>query len=231
MEMPASSRSPYLTIWTEPRSTVRQIVDRNPRYHVICLTVLGAEMAACWGLLVKPAALLEMMPQLAPQVTPQMFQHTLRMLSLAALVVSPPFAIISLYGAAALLRWAGGLLGGTASSAEVRAAIAWSTIPAIVSTAVSLLGLVTGAPIAPASQNFEGLRTLLVQINAFEVIYLILAIWSTVIWLKCMGEVNRFSAWRALGASAIATAVGIGIAIGLGIALMITLFFYIHNNS
>src|SRR5277367_4083819 len=101
MEMPASSRSPYLTIWTEPRSTVRQIVDRNPRYHVIFLTVLGAEMAACWGLLVKPAALLEMMPQLAPQVTPQMFQHTLRMLSLAALVVSPPFAIISLYGAAA----------------------------------------------------------------------------------------------------------------------------------
>jgi hypothetical protein len=174
--------------------------------------------------------LLKMVPQLAPQVTPQMVQHTLRMLSLAALVVLPLFAIISLYAAATLLRWAGGLVGGTATAAEVRAAIAWATIPTIVSTAVSLLGLVTGTANVPAPQNFRGLQTLFVQINAFEVIYLILAIWSTVIWLKCMGEVNRISAWRALGASAIATAVGIGVAFGLGIALMITLFFYIHNS-
>jgi len=197
---------------------------------VIFLTVLGAEIAACWGLLVKPAGLAQMVPQLAPQVTPQMVQQTLRMLSLAALVALPLFAVISLYGAAALLRWAGGLIGGTATAAEVRAAIAWSTIPSIVSTAVSLLGLVMGAAIVPAPQNFEGVQTLFLQINAFEVINLILAIWSTVIWLKCMGEVNRFSAWRALGASVIATAVGIGITIGLGIVLMITLFFYIHNS-
>ncbi len=226
MEMTASSRSPYLTIWTEPRGTIRQIVDRNPGYHAIFLVVLGAEMAACWGLLVKPTAL----AQMVPQMTPQMVQHTLRIVSLAALLVSPPLAILSLYGTGALLRWAGGLLGGTATSAEVRAAIAWSTVPAIVSTAVSLLGLVTGTANVLAPQNFEGLQTLLDQINVFEVIYLILAIWGAVIWLKCMGEVNRFSAWRALGASAIATAVGIGIALGLGIALMITLFYYIHNS-
>lgn len=224
MEPVQVSRSPYLTIWTEPRGTIRQIVDRDPRYRVIFLVVLGAELAASWGLLIKPSAL-----QIAPQLAPEMVQHTLRTVSLAALVASPIFAIISLYGAGALLRWTGGLLAGTATATEVRAAIAWSTVPAIVSTAISLLGLATGAMTLPVPPNpvglHVGLQTLLGQVNLFEVIYLILAIWGAVIWLKCLGEVHRFSAWRALGTSVIATALGLGIMFVLGIILMTVMFF------
>ncbi|MGO9055977.1 MAG: YIP1 family protein [Candidatus Binataceae bacterium] len=219
------SRSPYVTIWTEPRSTIRQIVDRDPRYRVIFLVVLGAELAASWGLLIQPSAL-----RTSPEVAPEIVLHMLRAVSFGALVVSPIFALISLYGAGALLRWAGGLLAGTATAVEVRAAIAWSTVPAIVSTAISLLGLATGAVKLHAPPNHVGLQTLLDQINLFEIFYLILAIWGAVIWLKCLGEVHRFSAWRALGASVIATAVGMGIMLVLAITLMMLMLSFGHGS-
>lgn len=225
METTGSFGSPYLTIWTQPRRTIRQIVDQDPRYRVLFLVILGAELAAVSGLLLKPDTL----TQTTPQVSPQMLQHTLRMVSIGALVVSPLFAIISLYAAGVLFRWAGGLLGGIATPVEVRAAVAWSSVPTVVSTAVALLGLITEATTAPVSQNPVGLRPLLHQVNAFEVIYLLLAIWGVVIWLKCLGEVHRFSAWRALGASAIAVITGVVAIFVLVVALTVAAMLLMHH--
>lgn len=225
METTGSFCSPYLMIWTQPRRTIRQIVDQDPRYRVLFLVILGAELAAVSGLLIKPDTL----TQTTPQVSPQMLQHTLRMVSIGALVVSPLFAIISLYAAGVLFRWAGGLLGGIATPVEVRAAVAWSSVPTVVSTAVALLGLITGATTAPVSQNPVGLRPLLHQVNAFEVIYLLLAIWGVVIWLKCLGEVHRFSAWRALGASAIAVITGVVAIFVLVVALTVAAMLLMHH--
>jgi hypothetical protein len=47
----------------------------------------------------------------------------------------------------------------------------------------------------------------------------IISIWSFIVMLHCVGEVHRFSAWRALGAFLLPGALFIGIAIVVKIAL------------
>jgi hypothetical protein len=222
----AQSWNPYLTIWTAPRATIRQIVDRNPRHRVIFLVVLGTEIAVAGGLLTgSPGSL-----QPGTAVSPETAQHVWRLLLGVMLVVGPVFAIISLYVSGALMRWAGGALRGTASSVEVRAAIAWSSIPSIVGAALNVVGLATGiisVPVAP--QKFEGLRTVAAQFNRFSVIVLILAIWAMVIWLKCLAEVHRFSVWKALGASILGAFAAMGALLAVAVALFVAAMVFMHH--
>ncbi len=137
----APSGSPYLTIWTAPRATIRQIVDTNPRYRVIFLVVLGTEVAVLGGLL---TGLPKGSQTWNAHPAGNRAAYVWRLLLAAMLVVGPVFAIISLYVSGALMRWAGGVLGGTATAVQVRAAIAWSSIPSIAGAAVNVLGLATG---------------------------------------------------------------------------------------
>ncbi len=225
----APSGSPYLTIWTAPRATIRQIVDTNPRYRVIFLVALGTEVAVVGGLL---TGLPKGSHELGTSLPPETAQHVWRLLLAAMLVLGPVFAIISLYLSGALMRWAGGVLGGTATSVQVRAAIAWSSIPSIAGAAVNVLGLAIGVISVPMQpQKFEGLRTVAAQFNGFSVIVAILAIWATVIFLKCLAEVHGFSAWRALGASLIGALVTIGALLAAAVALFVAAMFFMHHQA
>jgi Yip1 domain len=221
--------SPYLTIWTAPRATIRQIVDRNPHYRVIFLVVLGTEVAVAGGFLTGvPAASNE----LGTSLSPETMQYIWRLVLAAALVVGPLFAILSLYASAALMRWAGGVLGGAATSVEVRAAIAWSSIPSIAAAVINAVGLGAGVISAPMQpQKFEGLRTVTAQFNAFSIVLVILAIWGTVIWLKCLGEVHGFSAWRALGASLLGALAAMGALLAVVIAGAVAAMVFMHHNA
>ena len=98
-----------------------------------------------------------------------------------------------------MFRWTSGLLGGTATRTEVRAAISWSQIPTIVAAAITLAALLTGAIVPPVSGAGGALKpsSQLVELGLLNGI---LTLWGFIILLKCLGEVNRFSAWRALGA-------------------------------
>jgi hypothetical protein len=225
----AQSGSPYLGIWTAPRATIRQIVDTNPRYRVIFLIVLGTEVAVAGGLLIgMPKGSQELGTSLSPETA----QYVWRLLLVAMLVVGPLFAVISLYASGALMRWAGAMLGGTADSVQVRAAIAWSSIPSIAGAAVNVLGLafgVIGVPVQP--QKFEGLRTVAAQFNGLSVILAILAIWGAVIWLKCLGEVHGFSAWKALGASLIGALAAMGALLVAAVALFVAAMFFMHHQA
>jgi hypothetical protein len=225
----AQSGSPYLGIWTAPRATIRQIVNTNPRYRVIFLIVLGTEVAVTGGLL---TGMPEGSHELGTSLSPETAQYVWRLLLAAMLVVGPLFAVFSLYASGALMRWAGGVLGGTATAVQVRAAIAWSSIPGIAGTAVNVLGLAIGVISVPVQpQKFEGLRTVTAQFNGFSVILAILTIWGAVIWLKCLGEVHGFSAWKALGASLIAALAAMGAMLAAAVALFVAAMFFMHHQA
>lgn len=225
----APSGSPYLTIWTAPRATIRQIVDTNPRSRVIFLIVLGTEVAVAGGLL---TGLPEGPHELGTGVSPETARYIWRVLLGAMLLVGPIFAIISLYVSGALMRWAGGVLGGAATSVQVRAAIAWSSIPSIAGAALNLIALATGVISVPVHpQKFEGLRTVTSQVNGFSGIFVILAIWGTVIWLKCLGEVHGFSAWRALGASLLGALATMGTLLAAAAAAIVAAMFFMHHQA
>jgi hypothetical protein len=117
---------------------------------------------------------------------------------------------------AAVFRWSGSLLGGTASSVEVRAALAWSQVPAIVGEIVLLFALFAGVPMP---KIFPG-RLPLIDPAFYKVMVVegVIGIWGFVISLKCVGEVHRFSAWRAFVAILIPPFIVV-IVIGFGVFL------------
>ena len=50
-----------------------------------------------------------------------------------------------------IFKWSGGLLGGVASRVEVRAAMAWSQVPAIAAGIVLLIAVLLGVPMPHAT--------------------------------------------------------------------------------
>jgi len=115
-------------------------------------------------------------------------------------VAGPIGGFISLYVGGALLRWTGSWLGGQAYSEEVRAALAWSSVPTVFSQALWIpeLILVGKEMFTSATPRTDANPLLAVFLLGVVGVQIVLGIWALVILLKCLGEVHRFSAWRAL---------------------------------
>jgi len=143
------------------------------------------------------------------------------------ILVSPflgaAFGILGLYTTAIVMDWSGRALGGVGNALTLRAALAWSGVPQICLYAVTLLTLAgTGiwqalVPSMPAPNGSVGAAA-----NPFTLmngVEAIISIWSFILMLQCVGEVHRFSAWRAMGAFALPGVILGAIAILIKIAL------------
>lgn len=94
------------------------------------------------------------------------------------------------------------MLGGQADSREVRAALAWSSVPFLATIPlwiirIALIGreLFTSPLEKPSLVSQPVLAYLLIATFVPEVV---LSVWWLVVTLKALAEVQRFSAWRAL---------------------------------
>jgi hypothetical protein len=200
MEPRSWTESPYVGICIRPRATIRAIVDRDPSDRVIALvliaTVIGALTNAIHSYNYNPTAF-----TIAGKPIPVMAPHTSQLISLWGLAVWPLLAVPLLYMNGALLRWTGSLLGGTAKAVEVRAAIAW---PSVLTIAITLVSFVIGFVVPPPSQPpvSQSMNAMLAYGRSMLPSMIISAplwLWWWIVSLKCLGEVHRFSAWRALG--------------------------------
>ncbi len=200
----ADSITPFFSIWTEPRATIRRIVDSDPTRHVLALAAAGPGLTSLLG-------------QWSAVMNGTANPSVLWPLWVAFNVAfQAGLGIIFLYINGAILKWSGGLLGGTASRVEMRAALGWSQVPAIVAIIVLLLALFAGVPMP----NVLPGGRLQIDPAFYKVMVVagVLGIWGFFISLKCIGEVHRFSAWRAFGASLIPALVAV-VVIGLGVFL------------
>jgi hypothetical protein len=111
---------PIKTIWLQPRSTLRRIVANDPEYGVLLLTVLA-------GALLAP---IEATARLGEQDSPVVLIFTL------AAVAGAVKGLFALYVGGWMLSLASRWFGGSASSVDVRAAIAWSNAPLAAGCAV-----------------------------------------------------------------------------------------------
>lgn len=157
----AAGLTPWVTIATRPRATIRAIVDANPRRHV---WLLAAASGLGWPVLGGPTA-----------VRPLLF------------FIAPVGAVVLLYVNGALVRWTGSWLGGSASSAEVRAALAWSNVPTIFLLAIRVAASLLGADLL-----FAGRGAL-----AWTIFRGLVSLWVSGLTLVCLAEVHRFSMLRA----------------------------------
>lgn len=189
--------NPWVSIWTKPRATIQQIVDTNPEYLVSRLAAIDG-----FSLALGKA---DSMKSVGPEWEwPAVF--------LFAAIVGPIVGIIRLYIGSDLLRWTGTWIGGSASSQNIRAALAWSNVPTIWSLIlwIPLFALsVTETPTIDATPSLEFFSLGLVAI------VLSIGIWSYVVLLKCLGQVQSFSAWKALVNVILAWLVPIGLILGL----------------
>jgi hypothetical protein len=200
----ADSISPFFSIWIEPRATIRRLVDSDPTRNVLALAAIGP-------------AINSLISQWSAVINGTTHPSVLWPLWVAfSVAIQAVFGILFLYIFAAVFRWSGSLLGGIATSVDVRAALAWSQVPAIVAEIILLFALFAGVPMPKMLPG----RLPLIDPAFYKVMVVegVLGIWGFIVSLKCVGEVHRFSAWRAFAAILIPPIIVL-VVVGLGVFL------------
>ena len=184
--------SPWLTIWIFPRNTIRQIVDTNPRKNVILLSGL----AGIFGFFDRA------MGNNLGDIVPFIY------LILLMIILGPLLGIVAVYIGGIILNWTGSLFGGVANQLDVRAAIAWSSLPGLLISIFNLPKLLLFRDEAFTSMTLRTDAILhsnllfLQMISIYSLVLMLLGVvfslWGVIILIINVAEVNRFSVWKSI---------------------------------
>lgn len=174
--------SPWLSVWLHPRHVVERILAGNYVWPVLVLAALGmiSEFAAQ---LVPASAVPTALPGW-PVIA-------------AVILIGGAAGILALYLEACFLKWAGALLGGGASTATIRAALAWGGAPFAIGAPICLIVFFALALSGFAKEPFFTL--------ALDAILMALGLWALVLALWMYGRVQGFGFWRTIASFAIAS--------------------------
>ncbi len=187
------SGNPWLSIWTSPRATIAEIVRTNPSYCFLLLcfiygfaSALSSAQRISLGLTTSPWVILAV-----------------------SAVLGFLLGFVSLTVFSFLVSWTGKWCGGKGSYKEVRAVVAWSNVPVVVDLLLWALllaiygGLVFTQDFAQVVyfQSAEGSMLLFPEprlLVVFGIVRVIVSIWSIVIFLAGLREVQGFSLFKAI---------------------------------
>jgi hypothetical protein len=176
--------NPWLTIWTQPRATIARIVAANPNRS---LWLLAGIYGFC-----SLANMFQSMT-LGSVLTP--FG-----VLLIAVIFAPIWGWINFTVWSWFVSWVGKWFKGHGSFQAIRAAYAWSTVPLIVNIPLWLLmavlfghQLFLNFPDAHLMPNWQ-----VMFVFGILVVKVVLAIWSLVIYLNALAEVQKFSILRSI---------------------------------
>lgn len=183
------ARNPWFSIWVRPRSTLRGILDR-PRGRSVFWLAMAGGIAHYFHAVKFSGQTMEALNESAGTLT------TLELLvSIAAGGAIGGLLIV--YLGAALLGWTGSLFGAGGRDKHLEVALAWSAVPMIWGLPAWLLllpvehqALFVG--LVPTGVAHIGLSGLL------AIAQLVIPVWWFVVFLKCVGEAQGYSAWHAL---------------------------------
>ncbi|MBI3211270.1 MAG: YIP1 family protein [Simkania negevensis] len=187
--------NPWFKIWTAPRKTIRSIIayDKNHRFIVL---------SALYGFQYLLGA--------AQFLSIGTHSSLLFILLLSAVLAIPIgyflFNLMSLF-----LFYLGKLIKGEGGFKEIRAAMAWSSVPHIFTIFIWLvLCFSYGQSLFVIGYEKELVGVgVLINLGAI-LLHLIFGIWELVIFVLALGEVQKFSVWMALLNSLLAW-LGIGL--------------------
>lgn len=185
------SISPWLAIWFQPRRAMRYVLDRLEDRE---LYTLGIAMLAGIGQgLSSVSQNAEVLAPLGLQIVD---------ILLIGVIAGPVLNIINVYLVGLLYWYVGMMVGGEGTYGEVRAAIAWASLPQILTLLVWVpVMLIFGSGIFTG--QYTGADTMstaaLAMVACLGLVVIGMSIWSFILLLKCLGEAHRFSAWRAWG--------------------------------
>jgi hypothetical protein len=174
---------PWLTIWTKPKQTIRQIVDYDVEYYVMPL-------AAASGIF-----------QALDNASERAMGDTISLPILLALVFLSGAigGVITIYLSGAIFRWTGSWFGGQASSQQVRAAVAWASIPDVLMLLIYIpIILFAGRDWFTSSAEFVNTPVGVFIVLVLGAMAILLVFWRLFLMVACLAEVHRFTARRAL---------------------------------
>lgn len=196
----SSDKSVWLSIWVRPRETIRSIVSQNAKQGLWVLaaiygfgSLLGAFQTLSFGSMIGAFPIF-----------------------LLALVLSPFWGYILF----AFWSWVVLLIGkwfkGRGSFQEIRASYAWSCVPLAINDIIWLITLISFGAIIflnppPPVMVSNGKATFLLFLTLCRVV---LSIWSLVIYINALAEVQKFSVLRAIG-NVVVSAIVVGIVLGI----------------
>lgn len=213
------NKSPWLSIWTEPRATIARITAENPNRSLWWLAFIygfSSMMNLCQSMALGSSL------------------RTFAILVLA-IVIAPFYGYISFSIWSWFVSWVGKLFKGQGEFKAIRAAYAWSCVPITLNIPLWLLMvLIFGHQLFLNLPNAHQLSTPLVFVLfVILIIKVILAIWSLVIYINALAEVQKYSVLRAIF-NVIAAAIIVGIIFfilwslllyAVGVAMSPTTFF------
>jgi len=173
----ASPRSPLVSIWLRPRQTIEAVLATGRRPHLVLLVALWVAAS----LVIQAMSL-------------GLFRYPLPGWAWITLAfVGIVLSIVFLWLWCVFCRWAGRLLGGTASTPDFLAAAAWSAVPFITGTIVALALLASSKLFAGASAAPQSWLRLLVA-----AIMIACSLWSLVILLFMISRLLGFGFWKTI---------------------------------
>jgi hypothetical protein len=201
--------SPFVAVWLRPRDTVRSIVNSDPTYLVIPLAAVGGIVQTLDRAMGKNAGDVISLP----------------ILLLMVLIAGPIGGVLGLQIGAALLHFTGKWLGGSATRAEIRAAVAWGGVPALWGGLlwIPIIALAGGAAFTSDMGVDDVNGAALLLSGAMLLVQAGTAIWSIFTGLHALAEVQGFSAWKSVGNGVLAGLVVIVpiVVIGFGLAVLL----------
>ena len=177
-------RSPWISIWMNPRKTISAIAAGNPKKGIWVL-------AWIYGFL----SLLNCFQSIGLGRSISLMPILFLAFFLAPLWGMAIFGVWSL-----VVYWVGKLLKGQGTFATVRAAYAWSCVPFIVSIGFWVILLaVFGLSLFQTSMDSQPLQTAQVAL-LFTILIakVVLAVWSLVIFINGLAAVQHFSVIRSI---------------------------------
>lgn len=184
MEYSPPPQSPWLSIWTRPRATIARIVGENPNKSLWLLaaiygfsSLLNSFQSMSLGSALSPLTIL-----------------------ILAIVISPVWGYISFSVWSAVVYWTGKWFKGDGDYPSVRASYSWSCVPLAVNVPLWLvmIALFGGQLFLNFPEGYrlsDGMITVLFFILVSKVV---LAVWSLVIYINALAEVQHYSVLRAI---------------------------------
>ena len=176
--------NPWLSIWTSPKATIRRVVSENPNKSLWWLaaiygfsSLMNTFQSASMGQAMGTAGLL-----------------------ILAVVLAPFWGWVCFSVWSAFVTWTGKWFKGQGNFKTIRAAYAWSCVPIALNIPlwllmVALFGhqLFLNLPDSHLMPN-----GLVMFMFIILIVKMILTVWSLVIYLNALAEVQNFSILRAI---------------------------------
>jgi hypothetical protein len=182
----SSGPGPFRTIWSSPRETIRRIVATDPELHVtllICLAGIGESLDRA-------------SKNYAGDKIP--FEIILAF----ACILGPLGGLFGVWIYSHLIRISGKWIGGLGDYEEIKAAIAWASVPNVAGLVlwIPLLLISGNESFTEDANNLVANTYLAIAVLLLAIVQLILGIWSLVLLCNTIAEVQDYeSAWRGLG--------------------------------